>query len=159
MKITKQQLKQIIKEELTQILSENDDIARRIAHFEIFWEEKEKGKWEEKEKGKYLYDVFVKTLSTSQPMIHHRDAAEEALSSWFIPRHRKDDVHYLKAKDSFQIMADKIEELSREKIEKLWRDWSQHNATGRYEAFKNGMKELYLALAEVHDNLPDLNRI
>ena len=151
MKITKFQLKQIIKEELTQILSENDDSApdEHFEHFEIFWEEK----------GKHLYDVFVKTLSASQPMIHHRDAAEEALSSWFIPPHRKDDVHYLKAKDSFQFMADKIEELSGKKIEELWRDWSQRNATGRDEAFKNGMKELYLALAKVHDDLPGLNRI
>jgi len=56
-------------------------------------------------------------------------------------------------------MADEIEDQSAKKIEDLWLHWSQRNATGRDEAFKNGMKELYFALAKVHWQLPTLNRI
>jgi hypothetical protein len=145
MKLTKQKLKQIIKEELTQILSENDDSA----HFEVFWEEK----------GKDLEAAFVKTLGDSQPMLHHPDDIEDIFSSWFIPPHRKDSEHYLKAKGEFQFMAKEIEAQSAKKIEELWRHWSQRNPTGRHEAFKNGMEELYLAVAEVHNQLPTLNRI
>jgi hypothetical protein len=146
MKLTKSKLKQIIKEELTQILSENDDSA----HFEVFWEEK----------GKDLEAAFVKTLGDSQSMLHHPDDIEDIFSSWFIPPHRKDSEHYLKAKDSFQFMAKEIEAQSAKKIEELWRHGRWHRgATGAAEAFKNGMEELYLALAKVHDDLPTLNRI
>ena len=145
MKITKTKLKEIIKEELTQVLSENDDSD----YFEVFW----------KENGKDLEAAFVKTLDDPQHFSRHPAAIVDIFSSWFIPPHRKDSEHYLKAKDSFQFMAKEIEAQSAKKIEELRRHWSQRNPTGRAEAFKNGMEELYLAVAEVHNQLPTLNRI
>ena len=146
MKITKTKLKEIIKEELTQVLSENDDSD----YFEVFW----------KENGKDLEAAFVKTLDDPQHFSRHPAAIVDIFSSWFIPPHRKDSEHYLKAKDSFQFMAKEIEAQSAKKIEELWRHGRWHRgATGAAEAFKNGMEELYLALAKVHDDLPTLNRI